>query len=389
MEARGGGRTVVERLSPLQSARPPAGDGSPRSRGPTLPSAGSSPQIVSLPPALDPQAETWAARFETPPPPPAEGQPEPNNAPLAERPEPSDVATDAPDDDAPDDDAQHQAAPKRAARWKTQVMGSMVPLEVMAARQERAPESEEPAPAIEQRALAVPGPVPGPGPTAAGLAQPYRVAHNAEPVQRQAPTPMASTIVQQDMPLGWQPKLEAPTAEIVPLANAVLKEASARRVTLLVTGPATRARAHFSSALALTVSESGARVLLLEADFDSPMLHQALQFNAPGGAGFSQQLMARRHARQTEPWVVMRCSANLQVLGEGRFRSPGLMASREFAQAVLELREQYHVVIVQAPSLAKLEELKPLAFPVQGAIVVTAGKPAKAYFGNDARGLLS
>jgi hypothetical protein len=63
---------------------------------------------MSRPPALDPDAEIWAARFETTPPP----------APPAAAPA---VVTE-------------EAPRKRSGRWKTQVMGSMVPLAVAAAR---------------------------------------------------------------------------------------------------------------------------------------------------------------------------------------------------------------------------------------------------------------
>jgi Mrp family chromosome partitioning ATPase len=249
-----------------------------------------------------------------------------------------------------------EAPRKRSGRWKTQVMGSMVPLEVMAARQERPPASET------------------------GL---ERAAPVAEPLKRQAPTPTASTIIHQDMPLGWQPNLSTSPAEVAALRDSVLKQASTHRLTLLVTGAATSTRAHVAGALGLALAESGVRVLLIEADFDSPGLHHALAFTAPPGAGFSQQLMARRQAKQPEPWVVMRCSANLQVLGEGRFRSPGLVASREFEGAILELREQHHIVIIHAPSFARSEDLKPLGPLAQGVVVVQPGQPPKVSFGDD------
>jgi len=376
----GGGRTSVERLSPLQSAHPPVAQPAPVSRRGTspLPSANAQ-QIVSLPPALDPEAEIWAARFETPPPPAPD--PEPNPA-IAAGPAASAAATEGPPD---------ETTRKRAGRWKTQVMGSMVPLEVMAAREAHPVDSEQPDSLFDRPERAPFVAQPGTQLVVAQhqlVAQP-RTAHQAEPVRRQAPTPTASTIIQQDMPFGWQPKLDAPASEIGSLANAILNEAANQNITLLVTGSATLARAHFASALALAVSESGPRVLLIEADFDSPALHRALDFTAPAGAGFSQQLMARRQMRHPEPWVVARCSPNLHVLGEGRFRSPGLVATREFESAIQELREQYHVVIVHAPALTKVEDLRPLAFLSQGVVVVRTGQPTKAQFGPDALRLLS
>jgi Mrp family chromosome partitioning ATPase len=334
------GRTSVERLSPLLTAHPPTHNVASTSRRGISPSpqAANAPQIVSLPPALDPDAEIWAARFETPPPPPPEAAPVP-------APEPEPVPSKASDS---------SSSNKRAGRWKTQVMGSMVPLEVMEAR-ERLP----------QRALeSVPPP-------------------SIEPVKRQAPSPTASTTIHQDMPLGWRPNLSTAPGEVAAVRDAILKHASGRRLTLLVTGAATSARAHVASALGLGVSEGGARVLLVEADFDSPGLHHALAFTTPPGAGFSQQLMARRQAKQPEPWVVMRCSDNLQVLAEGRFRSPGLVASREFEHAIQELREQHHVVIIHAPSFAKAEDLRPLGPLAQGVVIVQPGQSPKVQFGDD------
>lgn len=378
MDSRSGAvRTSVERLSPLQSAHPPAQSAPASRRGTSpVPQAASGPQIMSLPPALDPDAEIWAARFETPPPPPPEAEPTPQ-APVPAAPAAPAVAEPPAEPPSPEADPEPEG-PRKRARWKTQVMGSMVPLEVTASR-ERAAESEQPDSLLERRGNASFEAPAGPH----AVLAPARFSQ-VEPVRRQAPTPMASTIIQQDMPLGWKPNIDAPLAEIIPLSNAVLKEASSQRLTLLVTGSATLARAHFAGALGFAISESGARVLLIEADFDSPALHRALAFTAPAGAGFSQQLMARRQARHPEPWVVMRCSANLHVLGEGRFRSPGLVASREFENAIQELREQYHVVIVHGPSLAKSEDLRPLAFQSQGVVVVRTGQPASAHFGDDA-----
>jgi hypothetical protein len=41
-------------------------------------------------------------------------------------------------------------------------------------------------------------------------------------------------------------------------------------------------------------------------------------------------------------------------------------------------------VIVHAPSLARMEDLSPLAPLAQGVVVVRTGKPVKAHFGPDA-----
>jgi Mrp family chromosome partitioning ATPase len=338
-----GGRTAVERLSPLHTARPPSQSPPPAARrgsSPSLPPEGG-PQIMSRPPALDPDAEIWAARFEAPPPPEQPAQPA---------------------EPAGDSASEGESPRKRAGRWKTQVMGSMVPLEVMAAREARPPESD----ALES------------------IRQPRQ-----EPLARQAPSPASSTVVHHDVPMGWMPNIDTKTPEVLNLRDAVLQAASGQRLTLLVTGAARPERAQVASALGLALAEAGARALLLEADFDNPELHRALSLSTPPSAGFSQQLMARRHAKQHEPWVVVRCSANLQVLAEGRFRSPGLVASKEFERALAELREQHHIVLIHAPALSRPDDLRPLGPLAQGLVLVEPGKPSQLRLGEQPlRGLL-
>lgn len=341
METRNGAtRTSVERLSPLHSAHPPAGvtaapAASVARRG-TSPVPQVGDIIVSRPPALDPEAESWAARFEAPPP----GEP---TRPTHPRPEPQASGAD-------------EAPRKRAGRWKTQAMGSMVPLEVMTARDELPPPSE----AMESVRSQRPG-----------------------AMQRQVPSPGGSIIVHHDVPLGWVPPVDGKSPAITQLRDAVLQAAAGRRVTLLVTGNARAERAQVAGALGLALADAGARTLLVEADFDNPGLHRALALSAPPGAGFSQQLMARRNARHPEPWTLIRCSTNLQALPEGRFRSPGLVVSREFETALLELREQHHIVLVHAPAFSQPEDLRPLGGLAQGAVLVDAGKPSHLKLGDD------
>jgi Mrp family chromosome partitioning ATPase len=322
----------VERLSPLQSAHPPppAPNNGPTTRrpSPALPADANVPQIMSRPPALDPEAERWAARFETVPPP----------SPTAEAP----IAEEAPR--------------KRSGRWKTQVMGSMVPLDVVAAREERPPMSEP----DSYRAEPAPAPV------------------------AQAPTPTASTVIHHDVPSGWRPNVDPTTPQVIALRDSILKQASGRRLCIGVTGARGPGRAQVAAALAFALSQSGARVLLVEADFESPEIHQALSINAPVGAGFSQQLVARGLNGQPKPWTVVRCSPNLQVLAEGRLRSPGLNASAEFERAIQELREQHHVVVIHTPALDKPDELRRIGQLTQAAVLVSGTQDPSVQFGESA-----
>ncbi|HVY27250.1 MAG TPA: hypothetical protein VHB79_11905 [Polyangiaceae bacterium] len=323
MEGGGGARTTVERLSPLQSQHPPAA--ARRSSPPRHESTAPPPQpIVSRPPALDPEAERWAARFETVPP--------PAEAPAAE------AAT-----------VVEEAPRKRAGRWKTQAMGSMVPLEVSSMREERPPLSEQPESSVPY--------VPAAAPAAAAPAP--------------TPPPTATTLISHDVPSGWRPNVDPQAPGIAALRDAVLAQVSQRRLCLVTTGIAGPRRAQVAAELAMGLAQVGLRVLLVEGDLENPGLHQVLAINMPPGAGFSQQLTAHR-ADAARPWTAVRCSQSLHVLAEGRMRSPGLSTSGELERALAELREQHHVLVIHAPSLQHTAELKHLRSITQGVVLVDA-----------------
>ena len=328
----GAKRASVERLSPLQSARPPAQPApAPVSRrSPPPVTTDNEPQIVSRPPALDPEAETWAARFETVPPP----------APLEE-----------------------EVPRKRSGRWKTQVMGSMVPLEVSSALEERAPMSE---PDSFQSQASIPEVL------------------SAAPAQVVPVAAAAAPIAFHDVPLGWSPKLEPDAPAVTTLRDAVLGQSSKRQLCIAVTGPAGPSRAHLAGSLGWSLAQSGARVLLVEADFDRPELHEALAVAAPPGAGFSQQLRGHRPDMPAPPWVLVRCTATLRALVEGRLRSPGMLSSSGFGAAIRELRGQHDVLIFHAPSLDKATDLRPLAALSQAVVVATTGQAPTINFGDSA-----
>lgn len=206
----------------------------------------------------------------------------------------------------------------------------------------------------------------------------------AEVVPPPQPGQGSSGVVAHDVPPGWRANVQLESPEAVALRDAVLKQASARRIGVVVTGSSAQGRTQMACGLAFALAQSGARVLLLEGDFDRPELHQALAVQAPPGAGFSQQLMARRHAPQPRPWVVVRCIPNLNVLVEGRLRSPGVLASPEFARAVHDLLDQHHVLIIHSPLADKRTELSTLGSMTQAVVITNDGQPATIQFGDGA-----
>lgn len=288
------------------------------------------PQIVSRPPALDPEAEKWAARFETVPPPPGPA-PEPEQVPRR----------------------------KKSGRWKTQAMGSMVPIEVSQAREERAPYSD---PMSSERPEVRPDQRP----------EPAVFVHYDQP-----PQPAASNIVFNDVPSGWRPSVDPGESAILVIRDAVLQHPPVRHLSIAVTGPRAAQRARLAGALSIALAQSGVRVLLLEADFENPQVHQVMSIAAAPGAGFSQQLLARRAGGQPKPWTVVRAAPTLHVLAEGRLRSPGVVGAVDFERAFAELRDQHQVVIVHAPPLERMAELMAFNHLVQcGVIANVTGLPA-------------
>ena len=333
----GNTRTAIERLKPLQSAHPPAQPSSveqapspPRAAPQVAESNAAPPVIVSRPPALDPEAERWAAHFEAPP---------------------------------PADEEPPQQQRKRSARWKTQAMGSMVPLEVSVMREGRPPASEGP--------VSVEAAPQGPAPD-------RRIVPVAQPMQH-APL----EVIEHDVPAGWVLKVDPNDATVVSLRDAVLSQGLSQHLRIAVTGSAGTGKAELAAALASALAQAGARVLLVEADFDHPQIHQALAIEAPSGAGFSQQIMARRNGLRPRPWVVVRCSQNLQVLAEGRLRSPGLLGSEDFQRALHELGGAHQVIVIHAPALDSATDLRPIDVLAQAAVIARSREPVRIQFGNN------
>ncbi|HEX9298375.1 MAG TPA: hypothetical protein VF881_21205, partial [Polyangiaceae bacterium] len=102
--------------------------------------------------------------------------------------------------------------------------------------------------------------------------------------------------------------------------------------------------------LASLLAEPGrARVLFMEADFDRPAVHRMMRIDMPFSLGFSEQMRQRMKASNTQPWTLVRCLPKLHVLAEGLVRSPGLLPSVQFVDALTELRPYYDVIVVHGP----------------------------------------
>jgi Mrp family chromosome partitioning ATPase len=183
---------------------------------------------------------------------------------------------------------------------------------------------------------------------------------------------------------GWAPKPEPLGLDVTGIRDAIRKELSSRRMSIAVTGARGPERGQVAAALAVALAHGGARVLLVEADFDHPELHQALGISAPPGAGFSQQLRERSPERRQQSWTVTRCAQNLNVLVEGRLRSPGQLAPGILKSSLEELGGQHDVVIIHAAPLDKASDLRQLAPLTQGVVLAQAPQAPRIQLGDGA-----
>jgi Mrp family chromosome partitioning ATPase len=204
----------------------------------------------------------------------------------------------------------------------------------------------------------------------------------AEVVQRpnaSAAPPAAESITARSVPPGWslKPSLKVENGNGVlgGLRDQIFEYARRAPCVIGVTGEynSLEMKSMLASRLAVLLSEDGrVRVLLLEANFDFPQVHRVVAVDMPPGLGFSQQLRARLRSGVRKQWTVISCTDRLHVLAEGLVRSPGVLLSQEFADAVAELRTNYDVIVIDGPIAGLGIETKPLDAVTDG-IAIAAG----------------
>jgi Mrp family chromosome partitioning ATPase len=203
-----------------------------------------------------------------------------------------------------------------------------------------------------------------------------------------APSDSDEIVAPRSLPSSWriQPAIErgGNGREILAaLCDQVKKHSVGQCFVIAVVGEYSvlEAKSIVSARLSTMLSSSGGRrVLLVEANFDFPAVHRVLSIEMPHAEGFSQQLRARRRAGTRTPWKVVRCSDALHVLAEGVVRSPGILLSREFPDAIAELRGAYDVIVLDGPIAGLGIETKPLDAVTDGIALVARGgaQPADA-----------
>lgn len=171
---------------------------------------------------------------------------------------------------------------------------------------------------------------------------------------------------------GWSPDPSLDFRARRGLADQLLPLAVEKCFVLGVTA-VTESRSEKSrvaAELALALAESNhPRVLLLEADFQWPNVHQTMRVDMPIAAGFSQQLRGRSAAKP-DAWTVIECAPCLHVLAEGIMRSPGHILSVQFEESVRSLRSYYDLIVLDGPDASAEGECRALANVVDGFILI-------------------
>jgi Mrp family chromosome partitioning ATPase len=199
-------------------------------------------------------------------------------------------------------------------------------------------------PTVQAAATAVEAPS-----TALALARPHQARARSEP-------PAASSIVC-DVPKGWAPHptlIENEASEELASLRDQLYRLAAREcfVVGVSSGPEMAAyKSGVAGRLAWMLAQPGhARVLLMEGDFDHPVVHRLMRIDMPLASGFSEQMRRRMNGSPPGPWTIVRCAPNLYVLAEGLVRSPGLLPTVHFADSVNELRRAYDLIVIDGPA---------------------------------------
>lgn len=123
-----------------------------------------------------------------------------------------------------------------------------------------------------------------------------------------------------------------------------------------------------ASNLAITVGQSGSRVVLVEADLRHPDLSGRLGID--GSVGMTDVLLERR---TLDDAIVAWGDGLMDVLPAGPVQEnpSGLLGSHRAVQLLATLRERYDVVILDAPAVLSVPDAAVLAKAADGALLVT------------------
>ena len=253
----------------------------------------------------------------------------------------------------------------------TQPLGSFLPDGLWEDPAKRAARPASTAPLAEPRS-----PIPSQAPSSPPPSR-YSYVSSSHP-------PAANNVaIVRPAPDGWRPSAALHPELRRPICEQLYPLAVERCLVVTVVAPreSHELKSTVAAELALALAESGhPRILLMEGDLQSPSVHRLLNVDMSMTGGFSQQLRARGNREADRRWTVIGCGKTLNVLGEGMMRTPGLLLSQQFSEALGELRNYYDFIIIDGPSTSLQVESQALDAVTDGVIFVSdkPGTPALA-----------
>lgn len=138
--------------------------------------------------------------------------------------------------------------------------------------------------------------------------------------------------------------------------------------------------------LAVTIAQSGKKVILVDCDLRRPSLNQL--FNARGSAGFTD--MMRDDALMAKPPLQETNVTNLRLLTSGTLppNPSELLASRRMGDVIAALQQQADIILFDAPPVVAVTDAAVLASKVDAVLLVISAGKTKRDHARKARALL-
>jgi Mrp family chromosome partitioning ATPase len=196
-------------------------------------------------------------------------------------------------------------------------------------------------------------------------------------LRRSAPASPEPRIERHPVPARWSPPPGLAAERRRALADELFPLGVEGCFVLGVTAvsDASNGKSALAAEVALALAEPRhPRVLLLEADFQWPVLHQTLDVGMPPGAGFSQQLRAHPTRQTGAPWTVIECSPTLHVMVEGMMRQPDLILSVQFEEGLRAFRSFYDFIVLDGPLVTADVDCRAMSSLVDGAVLLSPAR---------------
>ena len=138
--------------------------------------------------------------------------------------------------------------------------------------------------------------------------------------------------------------------------------------------------------LAVTMAQSGKRVILVDCDLRRPSLHHI--FNARSTVGFTD--MMRDDALMAKPPLQETNVANLRLLTSGTIppNPSELLASRRMGDLIAALQQQADILLFDAPPIVAVTDAAVLASKVDAVLLVISAGKTKRDHARKAKALL-